>query len=478
MTDQTIAIEPNNREAEEALLGAVLINPESYHDVAGFLKPGDFYIHRNGWIWEAYSALVSRKIPIDSLTVAEELERSGRLEESGGAAFLVGLMSSVPTSLHAEAYGRIVEEQSVRRQLLNVASVIAAGANDCRMSLQDVQGIAEQALLGVTRRQVSGEPVLIQSAASEFYDRMEYLSDHPEEATGIDTGFYDLDRLISLRKSNFIVIAARPSMGKTSLLIDLALHAAEKRKKWVGLFSLEMSKEEILERMITRSGLKYRVMEESRLDKDQWVLFVKAVEGISQLSIVIDETPAVRPLELHSKCRLIQLQYGLDIVLVDYLQLMEPDVKSRQVENRTQEVTYISRQLKALAKEMRVPVVAAAQLSRAVEQRTSKRPVLSDLRESGSIEADADIVMFLHRPESADGSAPVAPNGWILTNLIVDKHRNGPTGDVPLMFEQNCTRFHNAERGAVKDSRSSAKESKTSRKRALEISPRWQEEDT
>jgi replicative DNA helicase len=464
MTDHTAALEPNNREAEEALIGAVLINPDCYHDIAPFLKGGDFYIHRNGWIWDAFGTLISRKVPIDSLTVSEELDRSGRLEEAGGAAYLAGLMSSVPTSLHAEAYGRMVEEQSVRRQLLHAASVIASGANDEQMPLQDVQGVAEQALLGITRRQVSGEPVLIQTIASEFYDRMEYLSAHPEEALGIDTGFYDLDRLISLRKSNFAVVAARPSLGKTSFLIDLALHAAEKRKKWVALFSLESSKEEILQRMITRTGLEYRAMEEARLGEDQWLLFVKAVDGVSQLSIVIDETPALRPLQLHSKCRLIQLQYGLDLVLVDYLQLMEPDVKSRQAENRTQEVTYISRQIKALAKEMHVPVVTAAQLSRAVEQRTSKRPVLSDLRESGSIEQDADVVMFLHRLESADGSMAANSDELVPTNVIVAKQRNGPTGEVTLLFEQKCTRFHNATNLPSEDSRTPGKVTKSSRK--------------
>lgn len=463
MTDQIAVLEPHNREAEEALIGAVLINPDCYHDIAPFLKSGDFYIHRNGWIWEAFGSLVSRKVPIDALTVSEELDRSGRLEDAGGGSYLAGLMSSVPTSLHAEAYGRMVEEGSVRRQLLNAASVIAGGANDTQMPLQDVQGLAEQALLGVTRRQVSGEPVLIQTIASEFYDRMEYLSAHPEEARGIDTGFYDLDRLISLKKSNFAVVAARPSLGKTSFLIDLALYAAEKRKKWVALFSLESSKEEILQRMITRSGLEYRAMEESRLDDDQWMLFVKSVDGVSKLSIVIDETPALRPLQLHSKCRLIQLQYGLDLVLVDYLQLMEPDIKSRQTENRTQEVTYISRQMKSLAKEMRVPVVAAAQLSRAVEQRTSKRPVLSDLRESGSIEQDADVVMFLHRLESADGSMPTTPNGFVATNLIVEKQRNGPTGEVTLLFEPKCTRFHNASLPS-EDSRALGKGAKSSKK--------------
>jgi len=270
--------------------------------------------------------------------------------------------------------------------------------------------------------------------------------------------------LISLRKSNFTVVAARPSLGKTSFLIDLALHAAEKRKKWVALFSLESSKEEILQRMITRTGLEYRAMEEARLGEDQWLLFVKAVDGVSQLSIVIDETPALRPLQLHSKCRLIQLQYGLDLVLVDYLQLMEPDVKSRQAENRTQEVTYISRQIKALAKEMHVPVVTAAQLSRAVEQRTSKRPVLSDLRESGSIEQDADVVMFLHRLESADGSMPANSDELVPTNVIVAKQRNGPTGEVTLLFEQKCTRFHNATNLPSEDSRTPGKVAKSSRK--------------
>ncbi len=451
-----VNVEPHNREAEEALLGAVLINPEAFFEVASFLTSADFYIHRNGWIWEVFQHLVDRQAPIDALTVAEELERQGRLAEAGGAAYLAGLMNNVPTSLHAEAYGRMVEEQAVRRRLLEAASEIARNANDERSTVSDVMGEAEKAVFEVSQRRLNRDVQPIDRVISEYFDRLEYLTRHPEESLGIPTGFSDLDRLLGgMQRSDLLIVAGRPGLGKSAMLLSIAKNVAQSHKKHVAIFSMEMSNEQLIQRLLSQeTQIDAHKFRQGKVSEDEWARFTHAASVLSEVKIFLDDTPALTPLQLRSKCRRLHLEYNLDLVLVDYLQLMGSDFRT---ENRVQEVSYISRYLKALARELNVPVVAAAQLSRAVEQRTSKRPQLSDLRESGSLEQDADIVMFIHRQEegmagterepapiNSSRRAPSPRVEAVVTEIIVAKHRHGPTGSVELIFFPSRTRFEDA----------------------------------
>ncbi len=430
---------PHSREAEEAVIGSILINPEAYYDVAQFLQADDFYIHRHRWIWECFTRLHERRTPIDFLTVSEELDQMGHLAEVGGPAYLSSLISNVPTSLHAAAYGRIVEETAIRRRMLNAANEIA------RMAYKEDAGIeaaldgAEKAIFGVSERRMTRDLQTIQQALSEYYDRIDQISRRGEEAYGVPTGFIDLDRLLmGLQPSDLIIIAGRPGMGKTAFMLSAAKNAAQIHKKHVAIFSLEMSTEQLVQRLISQeTGIDSQRLRTGRLNEDEWPKFTHAIEVLSSARIFLDDTPALTPLQLRTKCRRLHLEYQLDLILVDYLQLMSSGTK---VENRVQEVSYISRNLKVMARELNVPVLAAAQLSRAVEQRADKEPQLSDLRESGSLEQDADIVMFIHRPEVYEKDT-LKQN---IAQIKIAKHRNGPTGMVELIFRHNLAKFENA----------------------------------
>ncbi|MDI6695389.1 MAG: replicative DNA helicase [Anaerolineales bacterium] len=430
---------PHSREAEEAVLGAVLINPEAYYEVASFLRAEDFYIHRHGWIWEAFARLHERRVPIDLLTVSEELDQLGRLAEVGGPAYLTQLINNVPTSLHAEAYGRIVEANAIRRRMLNAANEIAKLAYQQETSIDTVMDEAEKTVFGVSERRTTRDLRKIQEVLSEYYDRVDQLSTRGADAFGVPTGFTDLDRLLSgMQPSDLLIVAGRPGSGKTAFMLSAAKNAAQKYKKHVAIFSLEMSSEQLVQRMIAQeTGIDSQRLRTGRLEGDEWALFAHAVEVLSDTVIFLDDTPALTPLQLRTKCRRLHAEYNLDLILVDYLQLMSSGTRS---ENRVQEVSYISRNLKVLARELNVPVLAAAQLSRAIEQRADKEPQLSDLRESGSLEQDADIVMFINRPELYDKDTLLKN----IAQIKVAKHRNGPTGTVELVFRSQIAKFENA----------------------------------
>jgi replicative DNA helicase len=429
---------PHSREAEEAVVGAVLINPEVYYDVAQFLQAEDFYIHRLRWIWEAFNRLHEQRTPIDLLTVAEELEHMEQLAEVGGPAFLTALVNQVPTSLHAEAYGRVVEAHSVRRKMITAANQIASLAYNQESSVEEVMGESEKAVFNVSERRLRHDVLPIKQVMSDVYDRMDELARRDEEIFGVPTGFIDLDRLLSgLQPSDFILIAGRPGQGKSGFLISATRNAALTHKKHVAVFSLEMSNEQVAQRLLAQeTGIDSQRLRTGKLG-DDWPLFTHAIEVLSDMHVFLDDTPAITPLQLRTKCRRLHMEYGLDLIIVDYLQLMGGDLRN---ENRVQEVSYISRNLKVLARELNVPVLAAAQLSRAVEQRTDKRPVLSDLRESGSLEQDADIVMFIYRPDQYEKDTERQNE----TEIIVSKHRNGPVGTVKLVFRPSLAKFENA----------------------------------
>jgi len=430
---------PHNREAEEAVVGAVLINPEAYYDLVQFLQADDFYIHRHRWIWEAFACLHEKRIPFDILTLSEELERAGQLGEIGGPAYLTSLLNQVPTSLHAEAYGHIVESEAIRRRMLTAANQIATLAYDEHESVEHVMEEAEKSVFDVSQRRLKHELRPISAVVSEYYDRVTELTGRAEEIFGVPTGFIDLDRILTgMQASDFLIIAGRPGQGKSGFLLSAARNAAMLHKKHIAIFSLEMSNEQVVQRLVAQeTGIDSQRLRTGKLIPDELSLFTQAVEVLSDTKIYLDDTPAITPLALRTKCRRLHMEFGLDLVMVDYLQLMGGDVRT---ENRVQEVSYISRNLKVLARELNVPVLAAAQLSRAVEQRTVKRPVLSDLRESGSLEQDADVVMFIYRPDQYEKDT-VKQN---LAEIIIAKHRNGPTGSVELIFRSNLAKFENA----------------------------------
>ena len=383
---------PHSREAEEAVVGAVLINSEAYYDVAQFLAADDFYIHRNKWIWEAFARLHEQRIPVDLLTLSEELDRAGQLADVGGSAYLTSMINQVPSSLNAESYGRIVEGHSVRRKMINAANKIASIAYNEASTVDEVMNEAEKAVFNVSERRLKHDLLPISSVLSDYYDRIDELAKHPDEIHGVPTGFIDLDRMLTgLQPSDLLIIAGRPGQGKTGFLLSLAKNAALIHKKHVAIFSLEMSNEQVVQRLIAQeTGIDSQRLRNGKLNDNEWPLFTHAIEVFSDTHIYLDDTPAITPLQLRTKCRRLHMEFGIDLIIIDYLQLMGGDSRN---DNRVQEVSHISRSLKVLARELNVPVLTAAQLSRAVEQRTDKRPVLSDLRESGCLTGDTLVTL-------------------------------------------------------------------------------------
>ena len=435
-----IQSQPHNRQAEEAVLGAVLINPESFGEVTQVLDADHFYIIRNRWIWEAFTYLYERRMPIDLLTVSEELARQERLDEAGGQAYLMSLINQTPSSLNAQAYAQIIEETAVRRRMLSAANEMAKLAYDQEQSVVGILDAAEKTVFGLSEKRARRDVEPINEVISAYYDRVLALSQKNEEFTGVRTGMIDLDRLLGgLQKSDLLIIAGRPASGKTGFLLSVAKNAAQIYRKHVAIFSLEMSSEQLVQRFIAQeTGINTQRLRSGKLEPDEWNVFTQAVEVLSDAPIFLDDTPALSPLALRTKCRRLHMEYHLDLVLVDYLQLMASESRS---ENRVQEVSFISRSLKTLARELDVPVLAAAQLSRAVEQRTDKMPQLSDLRESGSLEQDSDVVMFIHRPDALAKEQEKSA----LAEIIVAKHRNGPThSGIQMVFMNDIARFENA----------------------------------
>jgi replicative DNA helicase len=427
-------------EAEEAVLGCVLINPDAYFEVAPVLRAEDFYLHKHRWIWDVFIHLHDQRMPVDFITVSQELDNRRQLDEVGGAAYLTHLLNTVPTSLHAEAYGRIVQRDALRRRLLEAATAVAKLAYAEDRDINEVVNEAEAAVFAVSEQRLTKDIIPIREVISAYYDQIKLLSERKGEILGVPTGFVDLDRVLGgLQKSDLLIIAGRPGSGKSGFMISVAKYAAQVHKKHVAVFSLEMSNEQLAQRLMAQeTGIDSQRLRLGNVHDDEWPLFVEAASALSDATLFLDDTPALTPLQLRAKCRRLDQEYGLDLVVVDYLQLMQGEGRS---ENRVQEVSYISRNLKALARELNVPVLAGAQLSRAVEQRQEKRPILSDLRESGSLEQDADIVMFIHRPDLYEKETAKTN----VADILVAKHRNGPTADIQLVFRGALTKFENAE---------------------------------
>nr|MBO2500467.1 replicative DNA helicase [Acidimicrobiia bacterium] len=427
-------VPPHSREAEESLLGAVLLSPDAANDVMDRVHPEDFYVPAHQSIFEAMRRLYDNNQAIDAVTLAEELRRTGELEKVGGVPYLTRLVDVVPVTSNIDHYADIVEENARRRELIRAGAAITNIAFDLDEEIHTVMDRAEQSVLSVAERRASQSMIEVGPLFAEVLERIEQLEQQGSEVTGLATGFRDLDKkLAGLQPANLVIIAARPAMGKSALTMNIATNVALQQKP-VALFSLEMSKEEIVQRILASVGRVDSMKLRSGQLGPLWQRVVDAASRMYQAPIYIDDSPIVTVTDIRAKCRRLKRKKGLALVIVDYLQLMQGTAR----ENRQQEIAEISRSLKNLARELDVPVIGLSQLNRSLEAREDKRPRLSDLRESGSLEQDADVVMFIYRHEYYH---PEDQENKGLAEIIIAKHRSGSTGTVKMTFLPEFTRF-------------------------------------
>jgi replicative DNA helicase len=431
---------PHNLEAEKSVLGAILIDNAAFNHAAELIGARDFFRDAHRRIFDRMVALSERGDVIDFVTLKEELSRGGDLEEVGGPAYIASLADGVPRSSNVEHYARIVKEKSTLRNLIFSANKILATAYEAELEADAVLDEAEKAIFEIAEDRVRAGFVPLRDLVKESFETIERLQAHKELITGVPTGFVDLDEMTSgLQPGDLVIVAARPSMGKTSLVLNVAQHVGTKTDMTVGFFSLEMSREQLFFRLLTSEArIDWHRVRTGMLGEKDWGRLSEAVGKLSDANIYIDDTPAIGVLEMRAKSRRLKAEHGLHLLVVDYLQLMQGRGRA---ENRTQELAAISRSLKGLAKELHVPIVALSQLSRAPESRSDHKPQLSDLRESGALEQDADVVVLIFRE---DVYTRTEENQGI-AELIVAKQRNGPTGSVKLAFVREHTRFENLE---------------------------------
>ncbi|HNP89572.1 MAG: Replicative DNA helicase [Microgenomates group bacterium ADurb.Bin219] len=424
-------IPPRSLEAEECLLGSILIDKDAIISVAEFLRPEHFYHDANGQVFKAMLALYEERAPIDLITVSEKLKKQKVLTKIGGASYLTELTNRVPTSAHTEEYGKIIKDNYTKRELISAAARITEKAFDESQGANEVLDRAEQEVFSLSQRYLKQVFIQVKEALAESFDRLDELHKRAGGLRGVPSGFKDLDNMLAgFQASNLIILASRPGVGKTAFSLNMARHMAVEQKIPVGIFSLEMSKEELVDRLLVKQAeIDAWKLKTGKLEEEDFSRLSDAMGILAEAPLFIDDTPGISVLEMRTKARRLQLEKGLELIMVDYLQL----VKGRNLENRVQEVGEISMGLKNLARELKVPVIACSQLSRAVEVRGGQRPRLADLRESGSIEQDADVVMFLYR-EDEDNLENVT--------LEIAKHRNGPTGVIHLRFVPNRVSFY------------------------------------
>ncbi len=461
---QADRLPPHDIESEEAVIGSLLVDNEALTRVASFLDPDDFYRERNRWCYEACFELFQRQEAIDQISVAHELERTERLADVGGTAYLGHLVEILPTSRHVEYYGRIVQRTSTMRKLIRAASNISEIGYEEDADVDAALSRAEDALFQIRSSAPTRDFVPLSESLDPFLEQTSPLTDMDGiDGRPIGTGFKDLDDLLGgMNRSDMIVLAARPSVGKSMLGLNFARNSAAGAGigsgATVGVFSLEMGKEQIALRLLSAEArVNMHALRMRLLSEAEQAQVVDSVGVLSDLSIYIDDTPIQSVAEMRSKARRLQMEHGLDFIVIDYMQLIRGNSR-RSENNRAQEVSEISRSIKGMARDLHVPVLALSQLSRAIEHRTSHRPMLSDLRESGSIEQDADVVMFIHREEKfrteeewvRENPGLIYPRG--LAELIIAKHRNGPTGSIELAVRDEWGRFQDNSR-RVADSR-------------------------
>ncbi|HET6747315.1 MAG TPA: replicative DNA helicase [Candidatus Saccharimonadales bacterium] len=430
-------VPPQNIDAEKSLLGAVLIDEETLADISEHVTPKDFYDKRHATIFDGMRRLYEKHKPVDLLTLTDELKKKDELEMVGGSAYLTELTNYVPTAAHAEAYAEMVSQKAVRRRLIKASADISEMGYNEETSTQELLQQAEAELFGVSDQSLKNDLVSIEEILTDSFDRMEELHRNKGALRGVRTGWRDLDNMTAgLQRSDLIILAARPAMGKTTLVTNLAYNVATVAKQSVLFFSLEMSKEQLVDRMLAdASGVDAWNIRTGNLSDDDFSKLSEAMGEMAEAPIYLDDTPGLSVLEMRTKARRAAHDAPLGLIIIDYLQLMQGSGKDNG--NRVQEVSEISRGLKLIARELNVPVIALSQLSRSVESRSPQIPQLADLRESGSIEQDADIVMFIYR-EAYYNPETEREN---ITDLIIAKHRNGPVGKIELYFHPERLRF-------------------------------------
>jgi replicative DNA helicase len=426
---------PHNEEAEKSILGAILLDDNVLLPVAELIKPSDFYQPNYASIYEAMLELFEKQSPIDVLTLSSQLKAKKKFAAVGGEAVITNIVADTPTAAHAEEYAKIVKNSSIRRRLIHLGAQVNELAFKEDQDLELLLDEAEQSLYSITDTAVKRDFVHISLLLEKTYEQAENLSNDPNALRGVSSGFKDIDKILGgFQRSDLVILAARPAVGKTAFTLDVARHVATVEQKKVGFFSLEMSASQLMDRLLSQEvGVGLWELRMGKLNDHDFARMADAMGRLSESGLYFDDTPGLNIMEMRTKARRLKMEHGLDLVVVDYLQLMQ----GRSRENRTQEVSEISRFLKLLARELDIPVIALSQLSRAVENRADRIPQLSDLRESGSIEQDADIVMFLHREETFDPDTQRKGIG----DLIIAKHRNGPTGSVELAFIKEQARF-------------------------------------
>lgn len=432
-----VRIPPHDEEAEQAVLGAILIDKDAIISVSQLISPDNFYDDRHKEIFESMVSLYELRKPIDLLTLTDALKKKKQYEKVGGSTYLSSLTNVVPTAANSEHYANIIREKYIRRSLIKISSSLTDDAFSEDKEADEILSASEQEIFKISQEHVKQGFIHIKDTLSESFDRLEELQKTGEGLRGVETGFVDLDNLLSgLQASNLIILAARPGQGKTAFVINIAQHVAIANKQPVGVFSLEMSKEELVDRMlVAQSDIDAWKLKTGRLVENDYDKLSVAMGALADAPIFIDDTPGLSISEMRTKARRLQSEHNLKLLIVDYLQLANP---GKKFENRVNEVSYISQSLKNMARELKIPVIGVSQLSRAVEQRGGGKPQLADLRESGAIEQDADVVMFLYSADEEFTSQRIV-------NVLIAKHRNGPVGEKELLFRGDRIRFYNVE---------------------------------
>jgi len=441
-TTENFKTPPHDLDAEKSVLGAVLIDSSAINLVAEFLKSEHFYSREHQLIYSSMITLFEKQQPIDVVTIQDELKKTDSLKSIGGKNYLSDLINAVPTSAYIEQYGRIVKNHFVKRRLIQMSSRLVEKSFDTKGDVKKLLDDAETEIFGLSQEHLHRDFIQLKDALAESFERLEEFVKKGSHLRGVSTGFAELDnKLAGMQDSNLLILAARPGIGKTTLALNMALNAATKNKTSVGFFSLEMSKEELVDRLLVgQADIDAWRLKTGRLSEDDYKRLTEAMGDLSDAPIFIDDTPGASILEMRTKARKLKMEKDIKLLIVDYLQLVDA---GKRFDSRVNEVSFVSQNLKNLARELKIPVLAISQLSRAVEQRGTRKPQLSDLRESGSIEQDADVVMFLYLEQESED---ILDQNKKLIKLYIAKHRNGATGEMDLMFRGDRVKFYSVEK--------------------------------
>lgn len=441
-TSDSLKVPPHDVSAEKSVLGAILIDSSAINLITEFLKPHHFYLPEHQLIFSSMLTLFEKQQPIDLVTLQSELKKDGTLKKIGGTTYLSDLINTVPTSAYVEYYGQIVKSHWTKRKLIEISSRMVERAFDDKGDIKKLLDEAEVEIFALAQAHLHRDFIELKEILAESFERLEEFAKKGSHYRGVTTGFKDLDnKLAGMQDSNLLILAARPGIGKTTLALNIALHVATVEKVPVGFFSLEMSKEELVDRLLVgKADIDAWRLKTNRLSDDDYKKLTEAMGELSEAPIYIDDTPGNSILEMRTKARKLIVEHKLKLLIVDYLQLAD---SGRHYDNRVQEVSIISQGLKNLARELHIPVLALSQLSRAVEQRGTRKPQLADLRESGAIEQDADVVMFIYHEDEGED---LIDQNKRLVKIYIAKHRNGPTGEIDLMFRGDRVKFYGVEK--------------------------------